>query len=35
MVHIIEIAIQSLIVVGLAYGAYHVMWTGRHESRKH
>lgn len=35
MLHIIEIAIQSLIVVGLAYGAYHVMWTGHSESRKH
>lgn len=34
MLHIITIAIQSLIAVGLAYGAYQVMWNGRRESDK-
>ncbi len=32
MLHIIAIAVQSLIAAGLVYGAYQVMWNGRRET---
>jgi hypothetical protein len=35
MLHIVTIAVQSLIAIGLVYGAYLVMWSGRRESGSH